>query len=177
MRALANLALVPLATLAGFAAATADSQEAAEVAVVEDVTVVEDGRRVSIEYTLTIDDGTVVETRAGEDAVEYEHGKGPLIGALQDALVGLAPGDSKNVTLAPEQAFGPVNPELFDAVHAEQLPEGSHVVGTTLLFTSADGQKFPVRVHELKGDEIVIDANHPLAGKTLHFDVRIISVE
>ena len=177
MRALANLAFVPLATLVGFAAATADSQEAAEVAVVEDVTVVEDGRRVSIEYTLTIDDGTVVETRAGEDVVEYEHGGGPLLKALQDALAGLAPGDSKKVTLTPEQGFGPVNPVLFDTVPAEQLPEGSLVVGTTLLFTSADGQKFPVRVHELKGDEIVVDANHPLAGKTLHFDVRILSVE
>jgi FKBP-type peptidyl-prolyl cis-trans isomerase SlyD len=174
---LATLAFVPLATLAGFAAATADSQEAAEVAVVEDVTVVEDGRRVSIEYTLTIDDGTVVETRAGEDAVEYEHGGGPLLKALQDALAGLAPGDSKKVTLTPEQGFGPVNPELFDTIPAETLPESARQVGAEGFFTTAEGQKFFLRVHELKGDEIIVNRNHPLAGKTLHFDVRIISVE
>ena len=177
MRSLESLGLVLLVASAGFLAAHAGAQEAAQVAVVEEAAVVKDGRRVSIEYTLTLDDGSVVETRVGENAVKYEQGMGPLKAALQSALVGLAPGDSKKVTLTPEQGFGPVDPELFETIPAETLPEASRVVGAEGVFTTADGQKFFLRVHELKGDEMVVNRNHPLAGKTLHFDVRIVSVD
>ncbi len=177
MRFSERLRLALLVASAGFPAAHLSAQEVEQVAVVEEAAVVEDGRRITIEYTLTLDDGTVVESRTGEDAVEYEHGDGPLWKALQSALVGLAPGESTKVTLTPEQGFGSVKPELFNTVPAAELPEDTRVVGAELTFTSAQGQRVPVRVHELKGDEIVVDANHPLAGKTIHFDVQIVSVE
>ena len=178
----AKPAFLLFAALAGFAAISAAAQEPVaqeptEVAAVEEVTVIEVGRRVSIEYTLTLDDGTIIEIRTGENAVEYEHGEGTLKEALQDALAGLAPGDSKKVTLTPEQGFGPVKPELFETVPAEQIPEDKRMVGAEGSGTTAEGKAYFVRVHELKGDEIVIDGNHPLAGRTLHFDVRVVSVE
>jgi len=173
----ANLAFVLLAASAGFLTEPASAQETAEVAAVDEAVVIEDGRQVSIEYTLTLDDGTVVEIRTGEGAVEYQQGEGPLREALQGALVGLSPGDSKKITLTVEQGFGPVDSELFKTVPAEQLPETSRVVGAEGHFTSPDGLKFYARVYEVKGDEIVIDLNHPLAGKVLHFDVRVVSVE
>jgi FKBP-type peptidyl-prolyl cis-trans isomerase 2 len=148
-----------------------------DAAAAEKTVVVEQGRRVLIEYTLTLDDGSIAESRTGDDAVTYEHGSGPLWKGLQNALAGLAPGESKTVTLSPTQGFGALSPDKLTVVPAEILPEETRKVGAGLYYTTDTGEKIPVRVREIRGGEIVLDANHPLAGETLHFDVRIVSVE
>jgi len=143
----------------------------------EDSPVVEDGRQVSIEYTLTVDDGTVADSNVGGEPLTYEQGAGQILPALEGELAGLAVGASKEVELAPEQGYGPVNPELYETVEAKIVPEEARSPGTQLLAQSAQGEQRPVRVHEVKGDEIVLDLNHPLAGKNLHFDIKIVGVE
>lgn len=139
--------------------------------------VVAEGSKVSVEYTLTLNDGTVADSNVGEEALVYEQGKSQILPSLESALVGLAVGDSKKVDLSAEQGYGVVDPARFETVPANTLPEDARVAGTQLVAQAPNGQQIPVRVHEVKGEEIVIDLNHPLAGQALHFDIKILSID
>jgi FKBP-type peptidyl-prolyl cis-trans isomerase 2 len=143
----------------------------------EGAAVVAPGHRVSIEYTLSLADGSVVDGNVGQAPLAYEHGGGQILPALESALVGLAVGASKQVTLAPEQAYGEVDPALFQEVDAERIPADAREAGVELAAEAEDGSRRLVRVHEVKGDRIVVDMNHPLAGKTLRFDVKIVAID
>ena len=136
-----------------------------------------EGSQVAIEYSLKIDDGTVVDENVGRDPLSFEQGKGQILPALEAELAGLEAGDEKHVTLPPEKGYGPVNPEAYHTVPAEKIPEEARKVGAMLMAQGANGQQRPMRVHEVKDDEIVMDLNHPLAGETLHFDIKIVSVD
>jgi len=136
-----------------------------------------DGSRVSIEYTLTIDDGTVADSNVGEEPLVYEQGQQEILPALERALLGLAVGDTAEVTLEPDEGYGLVDDALFETVPSSVVPENGRRVGTYLVAQAKTGERRQVRVAEVNGDEIVIDLNHPLAGQTLHFAVRILSVE
>lgn len=138
---------------------------------------IEEGSRVSIEYTLKLDDGTVADSNVGGEAVTFEQGKSQILPSVERELLGLAAGDSKTISLTPEEGYGPVDPELFQTVPATAVPEDARREGAQLLAQSPSGEQRPVRVHEVKGEEIVIDLNHPLAGQSLHFDIRVLSVE
>src|SRR5690606_4221947 len=148
-------------------ALSANSQEAEEP-------VIEAGKTVKFEYTLSLDDGSVIQTSRGQEPFEYEHGQSQILPALEQALSGLEEGDEKQVVLSPEQAYGPVNPEAFHEVPIEKVPENARAPGAELRAADYNG---PIRVHEVKSDTIVLDFNHPLAGKALTFDVRIVSVQ
>lgn len=137
---------------------------------------VEDGKQVGIEYTLTLDDGTQVDSNVGGDPLVFQQGAHQIPPALEEALVGLKVGDTKEVALTAEQGFGPVRQEGFQEVDAEVIPEGARVEGTMLVADDGTGTKRPVRVAEVKGDKIVVDLNHPLAGKALNFAVRVMAV-
>lgn len=175
MRILQRATLVALACLVpAVLTASAAAEEGEEGA--QEVTVAE-GREVSIEYTLTTDAGEVADTNVGGDPLVYTQGAGQVLPSLEQALAGLEAGDTKKVSLTPEQGYGVVDPNLFQTVPADQVPEDARVVGTQLVAQSQDGERRLIRVHEVKGDEIVMDLNHPLAGENLHFDVKILSVE
>lgn len=135
------------------------------------------GSQVAIEYSLKTDDGNVVDENVGRDPLRFEQGKGQILPALEEELAGLSVGDEKKVTLSPEKGYGAVNPEAYHTVPAEKIPEEARKVGAMLMAQGANGQQRPMRVHEVKGDEIVMDLNHPLAGKTLHFDIKVVSVD
>jgi len=139
--------------------------------------VIQDGSNVGIEYTLKLDDGQVVDTSEGRETFVYEHGAGQILPALEEALVGLAVGSETHVTLAPEQGYGPVEQELFQAVPVDQIPEAARQKGAQLVSRDQDGNERPLSVHEVRDDAIVLDLNHPLAGQTLHFDVKVVSVD
>jgi len=136
--------------------------------------VISDGKTVGFEYTLSLTDGTVVESNVGGDAFTYVQGEGQILPALEQALLGLAVEDSKQVTLEPADAYGEVNEAAFQEVPIEQVPEDARTVGMVL---GAQGYDGPIRVHEVKEETIVLDFNNPLAGKTLTFDIRIVSLE
>lgn len=135
------------------------------------------GSQVAIEYSLKTDDGNVVDENVGRDPLRFEQGKGQILPALEEELEGLSVGDEKKVTLSPENGYGAVNPDAYHTVPAEKIPEEARKVGAMLMAQGANGQQRPMRVHEVKGDEIVMDLNHPLAGKTLHFDIKVVSVD
>ena len=136
-----------------------------------------DGSRVSIEYTLTLSDGSVADTNVGGEALIYEQGASQILPALEAALLGLAVGDSKQVSLDAAQGYGEVDSQLFQKVPASAVPEDARTVGTQLMARSPSGETQPVRVHALEGEEIVMDLNHPLAGQALVFEVKIVAID
>lgn len=141
--------------------------------------VIGEGSKVSIEYTLTIDDDKVVDSNVGKAPLVYEQGKGMIIPGLESRLTGLKVNDTKKVTVPAEEAYGPVNPKGFQEIPKEQIPEEALKagVGAQLQAKTQSGQNVAFRLHEIKEDTVVVDLNHPLAGKELTFDVKIIDVQ
>lgn len=139
--------------------------------------VVKEGAKVGISYTLKLADGTVADSNEGRDPLVYEQGKGQILPALEKSLVGLKVGDTKHVSLTAEQGYGPVRKDLYKTVPIDQVPEDARKVGTALMATDDQGNHIPLRVHEVRDKEIVLDLNHPLAGKALEFDVKVVSIE
>ena len=139
-------------------------------------TLVKDGSRVSLEYTLSDSNGTVIESNSGKQPLIYTHGQAQLLPALEKELTGLKTGDHKNVVLKPEDAYGQVDPNSFREVPKGNIPPESLKAGAQLTATSPAGETYPVRIHEVKESTVVLDFNHPLAGKTLSFNVTIIKV-
>ena len=140
-------------------------------------TVVKPGSEVSFDYTLTDAEGKVVDSSKGKEPMHYVHGKGQIIPGLEKELTGMAVGSEKKVTIKPEDGYGPVNPQAFQEVPKEKLPPEALKVGTVLAAQGPAGQRVPVRVHEIKENTVIMDFNHPLAGKTLSFDVKITDVK
>ena len=137
---------------------------------------VQDGKAVQIDYTLRVD-GEVVDTSEGRGPLRYVHGQGQLIPGLERQLVGLHAGDTRSVTVSPEEGYGAVDPEAFVDVSKEQLAQDVTLeVGTALQGTSPDGKPFRAQVHEVDAESVTLDLNHPLAGKTLEFDITVVEV-
>lgn len=164
-----HLSLVALASLGLASAVRAEEGGSAGV--------IQDGSQVSLEYSLTSEDGEVADSNVGGEPLVYKHGESQLLPALEGQLRGMARGDSKKITLTPEQAYGAVDPSLFQTVPASAIPEEARKVGAELMAHAPDGMRRPVRVREVREEEIVLDLNHPLAGKTLHFDIRVLGIE
>lgn len=141
--------------------------------------VIEKGRTVTFDYTLTVD-GQIVDSsqREGRQPLQYTHGEGKIIPGLSRQLEGLQVGDEKNIVIAPEEAYGAVDPRAFKEVSKSQLPQNTPLtVGTQLQAKSEEGQILIVTVSELKKESVILNFNHPLAGKELHFKVKILAVQ
>lgn len=138
---------------------------------------IEDGNRVSIEYTLELEDGSVADSNVGGDPLHYEHGQGQILRALETSLVGLEVDERKKVTLSPAQGYGDVDPDAFQTVPLAHIPENAREVGAQLISESPSGQRQLIRVSEVLETEAVLDLNHPLAGQTLVFDIKVLSIE
>lgn len=131
------------------------------------------GTRVDIQYSLTLDDGTTVQTNVDGPPLSYTAGEGQVIPGLEAALEGKSATDRVRVKISPEDAYGPVDTKLMQEVPLDKIPEDARRVGTLL---SAQGFDGPIRVAEVRSDAVVLDFNHPLAGKALTFDVLVLSV-
>ncbi|MBI4115618.1 MAG: peptidylprolyl isomerase [Candidatus Omnitrophica bacterium] len=138
-------------------------------------TVIEDGKKIKIHYTLTVD-GKVVDSSEGREPLEYIQGKGQIITGLEKRLEGLNVGDRREVIVGPEDAYGVVDPDAFVEIDKSRLPKGDIQVGTVLQMVRPDGQQLLVTVAEIKDDVVVVNGNHPLAGKELHFAVEVIEI-
>jgi FKBP-type peptidyl-prolyl cis-trans isomerase SlyD len=132
------------------------------------------GSTVQLEFTLFLDDGSIVFSNVGKEPVRYVHGDGSLFAALESAFAGHVADDQIEVQLSPVEAYGAVNPELLQSVPINDIPEEARKEGVELRAEGFDG---PIRVTEVQEDTVILDFNHPLAGEDLKFDVRILSVE
>lgn len=137
---------------------------------------IEKGSKVSFDYTLTVD-GEVVDSSDGRDPFTYTHGEGQIVPGLERNLEGLHVGDEKEVSVSPEEGYGVVDPNAFKDVPRSTLPPNVNIdPGMMLQAQNPNGNVITVKVIELKDDTVTIDFNHPLAGKTLDFQVKIVSI-
>ncbi len=139
--------------------------------------VIENGRSVSIQYVLTLDDGSVASTNVGQEPLKFTHGEGQILPGLESALNGMKSGENTDISLTAEEGYGVINPEAFVKVPIDMIPEDAREEGTMLVGRDPSGNEMYVRVHEVNEDQIVIDQNHPLAGEALHFKITVIAVE
>lgn len=135
------------------------------------------GKEVSIEYTLKFDDDSLVASNVGREPLVYVHGSSQIISSLEQALAGMTVGESKKVTLPPDESYGLVDMEAFREVDKSQIPAEAMHIGAQIQGREGDGEVVHARVAEIKEDSVVLDFNHPLAGKTLCFEVKILKVE
>ncbi len=138
---------------------------------------IEKGKTVSFEYTLTLEDKEMIDTNVGGQPLTFTHGSSQIIPGLEDQMIGMKTGDFKKMTVKPEDGYGPVIPEAIIELRTEQIPETSRSVGSMLQTKSPDGQIIRGRITEIRGEKTMLDLNHPLAGKLLFFDVRILDVK
>ncbi|RKG80037.1 FKBP-type peptidyl-prolyl cis-trans isomerase [Corallococcus terminator] len=131
------------------------------------------GRVVALEYRLHLGDGEVIDQSAPGQPLAYLHGHKQIVPGLEGALDGLDVGESKQVVVSPEQGYGQHNPEGLRTVPRTMLPPGfTPQVGQTLMAQTEEGN-VPLRIQTVNDDSVVVDLNHPLAGKTLHFAVTV----
>lgn len=132
---------------------------------------------VSIDYTLTNPEGEVLDKSEGRGPLVYLHGAQNIIPGLEAALEGRSPGESLKVTIDPEKAYGVHNPQMQQSVPRSQFPANQMVmVGQQFQAQGPNGQAFNVRVTKVTDAEVTVDANHPLAGVPLTFDVNVVDV-
>ncbi len=139
--------------------------------------VVKDGMMVSLEYTLKSPDGKVIETSKGKEPLKYTHGQRMMIPGLERELTGMKVGGEKHVTVKPEDAYGKIDPKAVQEVPKEKIPANALKVGAVLAARSPEGMVVPMTVREIKEKTVVMDLNHPMAGKTLVFDVKMVDIQ
>lgn len=139
--------------------------------------VIADGKKVSLEYTLTLEDKTTVGSNVGQEPLVYTQGNHEIIPGLERQLVGLKEGESKRIEVSPEEGYGKIDPARKQEVPKEKVPEEARKVGARLTGQGPDGQLLFAQVAEVKDNTVVLDLNHPLAGKKLIFDVKVLKIE
>ena len=151
-----------------FAGARADEEEPIAI---------KDGRTVSVEYTIKLDDGSTAGTNVGHAPLVYQQGAQQALHAFEREIAGMKVDETREFVLSPEEGYGPVNPELRQEVRADRVPEEARREGAQFVSKDRAGNNHRVRVHEVREDTIVLDLNHPLAGKNLHYQVKVVGIE
>ncbi len=139
---------------------------------------VKKGDKVKVDYTGSLDDGTVFDSSEKHgQPLEFEVGAGKVIPGFENALVGMKKGEEKEVTLKPADAYGEPNPQLLKKIPKEQLPTDKEIKpGMMLGVGLPNGAKIPAKIVDVNDKEVTIDLNHPLAGKTLHFKLKVVDI-
>ena len=141
------------------------------------MTQITNGSSVSVNYTGRLEDGTIFDTslHEGRTPLTATLGQGQLIPGFENGLMGMTVGEKRTIEINPSDAYGEVNEGMIQEVPLTQVPEGAKV-GDTLQGQNEQGQ-FQVSVKEVKENSVVLDMNHPLAGKKLIFDLEVVSID
>ncbi len=135
------------------------------------------GDTVQVNYTGRLQDGTVFDTSQHRGPLRFTMGKGQLIAGFEQALLGMNIGEKKTVVIPPDQGYGPHRPKNVIEMERKNLPEGLDVqVGQRLEITQTDDQVILVTITASTATSITLDANHPLSGKDLTFDIELVSI-
>lgn len=135
------------------------------------------GNKVKIHYTGKLEDGTVFGSSVGQEPLEFTIGSGNVIPGVETAIMGMGVGDKKTVTLPPEEAYGQRSDDLVAQFRKSDLPDDLDAkVGDRLQMKRSDGQNMVVTVTNVGDDDITIDANPPLAGQTLTFELELVDI-
>jgi len=135
------------------------------------------GDTVKVHYSGKLDDGTLFDTSAEREPLEFTIGEGKLIPDFEQAVVGMEPGESKNIQITSDNAYGPHHEEMVMVVDRKDIPEGlDPQVNQKLQVQQQNGQSFVVTVTEVSEANVTLDGNHPLAGKDLSFDIQLMEI-
>ncbi|MBD3308754.1 peptidylprolyl isomerase [candidate division KSB3 bacterium] len=136
------------------------------------------GDTVKVHYTGKLDDGTVFDTSIQRDPLQFQLGEGQVIPGFENAVVGMNEGENKTVTVTADKAYGAYHDEMVLKLNRDQLPENLEPeIGQELKAVREDGQTLIVRIIECSDAEVTLDANHPLAGQDLTFDIELIEID
>ncbi|MBU0757292.1 MAG: peptidylprolyl isomerase [Nanoarchaeota archaeon] len=142
---------------------------------------VKKGDKVKVDYTGTFENGKVFDSSTHGNhshPLEFVVGLGQMIAGFDKAVIGMKKGEEKDITLQPEEAYGQPDPKFHRKVPKKEFPETQKLeVGMMLVIQLQTGQQVPVKVHEIQNDFIIIDMNHPLAGRVLNFKLKIVDIE
>jgi FKBP-type peptidyl-prolyl cis-trans isomerase 2 len=167
-------ALIGIVAVLSFSAI---SSSRAEETGKEDAPVVVEGKTVKLNYTLEVD-GKVVDSSQGRGPLEFKVGSGQMIPGFEKGVMGMKVGEKKSFKVSPEDGYGPEDPKAIQDIPKSNLsPQIKPEPGMTLYARTPDGRKVRARIIEVKDDVVVINFNHPLAGKTLNFDVEVLEIK
>ena len=133
------------------------------------------GDTVQIDYTGTLEDGKVFDTSEGKEPLEFKLGEGRVILGFEKAVIDMAVGEEKEIKIPPKEAYGERNEESVRDFPRDKFPENV-MKGTVVALTSPEGKKIFARVKNVNDKEVKIDFNHPLAGKTLNFKIKLVKI-
>jgi FKBP-type peptidyl-prolyl cis-trans isomerase 2 len=138
---------------------------------------VKSGDKVKVHYHGKLTDGTTFDSSQGREPLEFEVGSGMVIKGFDDGVMGMIVGDKKTINIPVDEAYGPADPEMMMEFPIDRLPKDlKPEVGMELTMRDNAGNPIPVVVAEVRPDAIVIDANHPLAGEELIFDLELVEI-
>ena len=138
---------------------------------------VKNGLFVQVDYTGSLNDGDVFDTSNGREPLEVQMGAGQLIQGFENALIDMTVDEEKRFTLTPDEAYGQRDEKLVRDFPRKDVPPGlDPKVGLTVAMTTADGRQIPASITEVDDQNITIDMNHPLAGKSLTFDIKVVGI-
>jgi FKBP-type peptidyl-prolyl cis-trans isomerase SlyD len=139
--------------------------------------VVSDGAIIRLEYTMRDDAGAVLDASADGEPLVFTQGEHQIIPGLERAVAGMGVGEERRVSVAAEDAYGPVDPDAVAEVPREAIPADAQRAGQQIVARGPDGSTRVVRIKELREATVVLDLNHPFAGMVLHFAVRVVGIE
>ena len=135
------------------------------------------GDKVKVHYHGRLTNGETFDSSAGRQPLEFEVGSGMVIPGFDDGVTGMKVGDKKTIIIPAESAYGEKNSDMLIEYPRSQFPENIDLqVGTELMLSSASGQQFQVKITEIKDEVVILDANHPLAGQDLVFDIELVEI-
>jgi len=135
------------------------------------------GDKVRIHYTGKLNDGTVFDSSVDREPLEFTIGEGMVIPGFESAVEGMEVGEEKQISIQPDDAYGESRDDLVVEVPSDQIPESINPeVGMPLELRTQEGESVQVTVSEVKPDSVILDGNHPLAGETLNFDVKLVEI-
>ena len=136
---------------------------------------VSNGKVISLEYTVKLEDGQLVDTNVGQDPLTYTQGANQIIRGVEAAVEGMEVGQTKQVVVSPTEGYGDRDPNAVHEVPKAKIPQEAKI-GTMLHGKDANGREIRPTVSAINADTVILDFNHPLAGKTLHFDLKVVNI-
>jgi peptidylprolyl isomerase len=138
---------------------------------------VEEGKFVQIQYTGTFDNGEIFDSNVDGEPLEFQVGSGSIIVGLDRAVIGMNIDDEKKISISPEDGYGEYNKDfVMNIPLAEMQSNFNPEPGMIISIQMENGSLIPARITEVNGETVILDLNHPLAGKTLHFAVKILAI-
>ncbi|HZI54834.1 MAG TPA: peptidylprolyl isomerase [Chitinophagaceae bacterium] len=139
--------------------------------------IVKSGDKVKVHYHGRLNNGDTFDKSEGREPLEFEVGSGMVIKGFDDGVTGMSVGDKKTISIPFNEAYGPKNPDMIIDMPKDRFPKDIELeIGMPLAMSDGQGQQFEVIVTQLKEDSVVLDANHPLAGQDLIFDLELVEI-